>query len=79
MYIGVTSDLVKRISEHRQDLVPGFSKTHQLHMLAYYEIHEDIREAIQRESQMKAWKRAWKIALIEKENPFWNDLYPSIL
>jgi len=79
LYIGVTSDLPKRIYEHRNDLVKGFTQKYGVHMLVYYEMHNDIREAIQRESQMKAWKRAWKLELIEKENPDWNVLYETII
>ena len=79
VYIGVTSNLIKRAYEHKTDLIKGFTREHGLHTLVYYEIHSDMREAIQRESQMKAWKRAWKIELIEKVNPFRNDLYASIL
>lgn len=78
LYIGVTSDLVRRVYEHREGLIKGFTKKYKLHMLVYYEIHEDIAVAIQHESQIKAWKRAWKVELIEKENPFWNDLYETL-
>ena len=79
LYIGVTSDLVKRDYEHKHDLADGFTKKYGVHMLVYYEVHEDIRETIQRESQMKAWKRGWKIELIEKFNPTWKDLSESIV
>jgi len=79
LYIGVTSDLVKRVYEHRSNAVDGFTKRYGLHQLVYYEIHDDVREAIQRETQMKAWKRQWKIDLIEKDNPYWNDLFDSIV
>ena len=79
LYIGVTSNLVKRIYEHKQKLVNGFSKQYGLDKLVYYEITDDIKIAIKREKQLKKWNRAWKIELIEKENPEWNDLYDDIL
>jgi len=79
LYIGVTSDLVKRIYEHKNDLVPGFTKQYQVHVLVYYESAEDIESAIAREKQLKAWKRKWKLELIEKNNPNWKDLYSEII
>ena len=79
LYIGVTAELPKRMYEHRNNLVKGFTQKYGVHMLVYYETHSDIGEAIQRESQMKAWKRAWKIELIEKDNPDWKDLYDTII
>jgi putative endonuclease len=79
IYIGVTNNLVKRIHEHKEKLVDGFSKKYGLDRLVYYEIYEDIQLAIQREKQLKKWNRSWKIELIEKKNPNWNDLYDSIL
>ena len=79
MYIGVTSDLVKRIWEHKSDFVEGFTKQHQVHTLVWYEMHGSMESAITREKQLKEWKRQWKIALIEKSNPYWNDLYPTIV
>ncbi len=78
LYIGVTNDLVRRVFEHRAGAVPGFSRTHRLHRLVYYEIHDDIREAIAREKRLKRWKRDWKIALIEERNLDWHDLYPTL-
>jgi len=78
LYIGVTSDLIKRIYEHKNDLVPGFTKQYQVHRLVYFEVHGDIQTAIEREKSLKGWRRAWKIALIEKENPEWHDLYDDI-
>ena len=78
VYIGVTGDLTKRIYEHKQNLVGGFTKQYNVHNLVYYEIYEDINEAILREKQMKKWNRQWKINLIEKKNPDWNDLYKEI-
>jgi len=78
LYIGVTSDLPKRIYEHKNDLVDGFTKAYKVHDLVYYEGAPEIESAIVREKQMKAWKRQWKIELIEKNNPSWIDLYPTI-
>ena len=74
LYIGVTSDLAKRLFEHKSDLVEGFTKKYQVHDLVYYEVADDIHVAISREKQLKKWKREWKIELIEKENPEWLDL-----
>ncbi len=79
LYIGVTSDLIKRIHEHKEKLAPGFTKTHNLTQLAYYEIHPDIETAILREKQMKEWKRVWKLKRIETQNLDWQDLYPTLL
>ena len=78
IYIGVTSDLVKRVWEHKQDLVEGFTRKYQVHNLVYFEQHEGMNEAIQREKQLKKWNRAWKIELIEKTNAAWRDLWPDI-
>jgi len=79
LYIGVTGDLSKRVFEHRHDLVDGFTKEYQVHMLVWFESTNDVESAIRREKQMKKWKRAWKIELIEKENPGWQDLSGSLL
>ncbi len=79
LYVGVTSDLVKRIWEHKQDVVAGFTREYQVHNLVYFEQHEDMNQAIQREKQIKKWNRAWKIELLEKSNPVWRDLWPDIL
>jgi putative endonuclease len=79
LYIGVTSDLIKRIYEHKHDLVDGFTKRYRVHDLVYFEAHEDIQQAITREKQMKKWNRNWKLRLIEKTNPIWRDLYDEIL
>src|SRR6185437_16948717 len=75
LYIGVTSDLPRRIWQHRNDLVEGFSKKHRNHALVYCEIHTDIELAILREKRLKKWKRQWKTELIEERNPYWRDLY----
>lgn len=74
LYIGVTSNLVKRIYEHRNNLVDGFTKEYSVHDLVYHETTNDVNAALLREKQMKKWKREWKINLIEKENPRWKDL-----
>jgi putative endonuclease len=78
LYIGVTNDLVRRVFEHREGVVKGFSKTYSLKRLVYYEAYDDIRLAIQREKTMKHWSRAWKVRLINGFNRQWDDLYPSI-
>ncbi|MFC1898331.1 GIY-YIG nuclease family protein [Candidatus Cloacimonadota bacterium] len=74
LYIGVTSDLLRRINEHKNKLVPGFTSKYNLTKLVYYEEADDVTIAIKREKQMKKWNRKWKIELIEKENLEWNDL-----
>jgi putative endonuclease len=79
LYIGVTSDLVKRVWEHKSDLVEGFTKQYQVHQLVWYETSESMESVITREKQLKEWKRQWKVDLIEKANPYWNDLYPSLI
>ncbi len=79
LYVGVTSNLPKRIWEHRKDLVEGFTKKYRVHQLVYFEMHEDMMEAITREKNIKAWKRAWKLRLIEEKNPNWDDLTSTIM
>ena len=79
LYIGVTSNLIKRVYEHKNDLAEGFTKKYQVHNLVYFDIVDDIESAIKREKQLKRWNRQWKKDLIENENPNWDDLYPSIL
>ena len=78
LYIGVTSNLKKRIYEHKNDLIDGFTKKYQVHRLVYCEATNDVNAAIVREKQMKKWKRQWKIELIEKDNPDWRDLYEDL-
>ncbi|MCP4393028.1 MAG: GIY-YIG nuclease family protein [Alphaproteobacteria bacterium] len=78
LYIGVTSNLQKRIYEHKTGAVDGFSKTLRLKMLVYFEVFDDIESAILREKQMKKWNRDWKIKRIRQMNPEWNDLYESL-
>jgi putative endonuclease len=79
LYTGVTSDLSRRIHEHKHDLLPGFTRKYGVHDLVWFEEHADISMAIAREKQIKGWNRAWKIRLIEKGNPCWDDLYSRIL
>ncbi|MDD5406884.1 MAG: GIY-YIG nuclease family protein [Sulfurovaceae bacterium] len=79
LYIGVTSDLPKRIYEHKNHLVDGFTKQYSIEILVWYELHENMIEAIQKEKQLKKWKREWKIRLIEEKNPNWIDLYETII
>ena len=78
LYIGVTNNLVRRVWEHKQKVVEGFTKDYQLNKLVYYEQYTDISQAITREKQLKAWHRDWKLHLITKFNPSWKDLYPDI-
>ncbi len=79
LYIGVTSDLVKRIWEHKNNMVEGFTKRYGAHQLVWYKLHENMEFAIQREKQLKEWKRKWKLELIESNNPNWQDLYHTIV
>jgi putative endonuclease len=79
LYAGVTSDLAKRVWEHKEGFVSGFTKTYNVKRLVWYEVHEDINAAITREKQIKKWNRRWKIELIQERNPQWGDLYESIL
>ena len=78
LYIGVTSDLVRRVYEHREKVFAGFTKQHSIARLVYFEQYDAIYDALQREKNLKKWSRAWKIALIEEKNPEWHDLYPGI-
>lgn len=79
LYVGVTSDLIKRIYEHKNKIIDGFTKKYAIDKLGYYEIYEDIESAIQREKQIKSGSRKKKIELIESMNPDWNDLYHQIV
>ncbi len=74
LYVGVTNNLARRLYEHVNGLTKGFTKKYDVHRLVYFELTSDVTSAIAREKQLKNWKREWKIALIEKENPDWNDL-----
>jgi putative endonuclease len=78
LYVGVTSDLIKRVWQHKNDVVESFSKKYSVHHLVWYELHENMESAITREKNIKIWKRAWKIELIEKCNPSWRDLYDGL-
>jgi putative endonuclease len=78
LYLGVTSDLVKRIYQHRQGLIDGFSKKHDCTLLVWFEFYDDLQEARARELRMKKWKRAWKLELIEQANPHWKDLFGTL-
>ena len=79
LYVGVTNDLVRRVHQHREGLADGFTKQYAVHDLVWFESTPNVEAAIHKEKQIKNWKREWKIALIEKENPQWRDLYPDIL
>jgi putative endonuclease len=79
LYIGLTNNLLKRIYEHKNNIIEGFTKKYSVHNLVYYEKHNDINRAISREKQMKKWERQWKINLIQKSNPEWKDLYYDLV
>ena len=79
MYVGVTSNLVQRVWQHKEEQVEGFTKKYGLRSLVWYEQHENVEQAILREKQIKNWNRTWKIELIESGNPEWNDLYETII
>ena len=79
LYAGVTSNLVKRVWEHKNHAVDGFTRKYRVHTLVWYEVHETMESAIRREKAIKNWKRAWKIKLIEAMNPRWRDLYDDLL
>jgi len=78
LYVGVTSDLLKRVWEHKNDIVEGFTKRYAVHRLVWFERHETMENAISREKTIKEWKRKWKLELIEKQNPDWVDLYDRL-
>ncbi len=79
LYIGVTSDLVNRVAQHREGLFEGFTKKHSVKRLVWFERHDSIVIAIQREKSLKKWKRRWKVDLIEGNNPEWADLFPGLI
>jgi putative endonuclease len=79
LYVGVTSDLIRRVWEHKNNMVAGFTKRYDVHQLVWYEIHENMQTAIEREKRIKEWKRKWKLELIEKRNPNWEDLFDRIV
>jgi putative endonuclease len=78
LYVGVTSNLVQRVWQHKHNMVEVFSKKYGVKTLVYYEVHDNAESAITREKQIKKWRRAWKLRLIEEKNPQWNDLYNRI-
>ncbi|CAN7494067.1 GIY-YIG nuclease family protein [Massilia sp. LjRoot122] len=78
LYIGVTSDLIRRVWQHKEGFVEGFTKTHKVKLLVWYEVHTEIVSAITREKQIKKWRRNCKVNLIQSTNPHWHDLYPGI-
>ncbi|MBV8062329.1 MAG: GIY-YIG nuclease family protein [Nevskia sp.] len=78
LYVGVTSNLIGRVWQHKNDEADGFTKKYRVHTLVWFEQHENAESAITREKQIKEWKREWKLELIEKSNPTWRDLYDEI-
>ena len=78
LYIGITSDLTRRIWEHKTKLIKGFTSKYGVNQLVYYEEYQDVSMAISREKRLKEWPRKWKLHLIEKNNPYWNDLYDAL-
>ena len=79
LYVGVTSNLIQRIWQHREHAVDGFSKRYRVTRLVWYEMHPDMQSAITREKRIKKWSRAWKVRLIDEMNPSWRDLWPDII
>jgi putative endonuclease len=78
LYIGITNDLIRRVWEHKNDFVEGFTREHRLHDLVWYEVHATAYEAITREKAIKRWHRDWKVNLVQRMNPAWEDLFPAI-
>lgn len=78
LYVGLTNGLGRRVGSHKQGLVPGFTRKYDVKRLVYFEVHDEAAEAAQRERTIKRWRREWKIALIERNNPHWSDLFPTI-
>jgi putative endonuclease len=78
LYIGTTSDLMRRVWEHKNKIVPGFTRRYHIDRLVWFEAHQSADMALRREKQLKEWQRDWKINLIERENPHWDDLYPNL-
>ncbi|MGO3128402.1 MAG: GIY-YIG nuclease family protein [Luteimonas sp.] len=79
LYLGVTSNLVQRVWQHRTSAVDGFSACYAIHHLVWFELHETMESAIVREKRIKKWNRVWKVRLIEEENPYWRDLWDEIV
>ena len=78
LYIGVTNDLIRKVYEHKNYLLDGFTKNYDIKMLVYFEIYDSIETALNREKNIKAWQRSWKVRIIEEQNPHWNDLYNQV-
>ena len=78
LYVGVTSNLLRRVQQHKNHLIEGFTRRYGVHRLVWYESHETMESAITREKNIKSWKRAWKLALIEEDNPAWRDLLEEL-
>jgi len=78
LYTGVTNNLIKRVYDHKNNIIEGFTKKYHVHTLVYYEEANDVNSAIEREKQIKKWNRKWKLELIEKTNPHWKDLYNEL-
>jgi putative endonuclease len=78
LYVGVTSDLAKRVFEHKSKAVPGFTARYRVDILVWFEVHDAVEAAIRREKQIEEWKREWKFNLIEHDNPHWTDLYRDV-
>ncbi|HSV46726.1 MAG TPA: GIY-YIG nuclease family protein [Ramlibacter sp.] len=79
LYVGVTSNIIRRVHEHKTGAVEGFTETYAVHDLVWFDATSSVEAAIHKEKQIKNWKRAWKVKMIEKENPEWADLYPGLL
>ena len=79
LYVGVTSNLIQRVWQHKEGLIDGFTKRYRVKNLVWFEQHEDAESAIRREKQIKKWERQWKVRLLEAGNPYWNDLYPELV
>jgi putative endonuclease len=79
LYIGVTSDLIKRVWQHKKKVVEGFTKRYAVHLLVWFEVHQSMASALSREKAIKEWNRQWKLKLIETANPEWKDLYNDLL
>ena len=79
LYVGVTSNLLKRAWEHREGVVDGFTKQYGVKKLVWFEMHDNAESAITREKQLKEWRRTWKIDLVEQANPWWRDLFPTLI
>ncbi|HSW94056.1 MAG TPA: GIY-YIG nuclease family protein [Gammaproteobacteria bacterium] len=78
LYVGSTTNLVKRVWEHKNNIILGFTSKYNVHQLVYYEVHQDLMEAAKREKRLKNWCRQWKLNIIEKFNPTWRDLYDDV-